>query len=101
MTTALWRACENCRAIIYQPRLTLELVQSRETVEAELSRPELTALGLGLNDIVRVRLRQVLLLDLVAHRIGAGIGVVGRMIPVDAGEGRAHRRRIPETIHAA
>jgi sulfate transport system ATP-binding protein len=41
-----------------QARLTLELVQSRETVEAEISRPELAALGVGLNDIVRVRLRQ-------------------------------------------
>jgi sulfate transport system ATP-binding protein len=41
-----------------QARLTLELVQTREIVEAEISRPELTALGIGLNDIVRVRLRQ-------------------------------------------
>jgi sulfate transport system ATP-binding protein len=41
-----------------QARLTLELVQTRETVEAEISRPELAALGAGLNDLVRVRLRQ-------------------------------------------
>jgi len=41
-----------------QARLTVELVQTRETVEAEISRPQLTALGIGLNDIVRVRLRQ-------------------------------------------
>ena len=25
MTTSLWYACDNCRAILYQPRLTLEL----------------------------------------------------------------------------
>ena len=40
-----------------QARLTLELVQTRESVEAEISRPELAALKLGLNDLVRVRLR--------------------------------------------
>ena len=41
-----------------QARLTLEQVQSREVVEAEISRAELVKLGLKLNDLVRLRLRQ-------------------------------------------
>ncbi len=41
-----------------QARLTLEQVQSREVVEAEISRPELGALNLRVNDLVRLRLRQ-------------------------------------------
>ena len=39
-------------------RLTLEQVQNRETVEAEISRTELAGLGLQVNDLVRLRLRQ-------------------------------------------
>jgi len=42
-----------------QARLTLEQVQNRETVEAEISRAELEQLGLKLNDLVLLRLRQV------------------------------------------
>ncbi|MDB6095278.1 MAG: sulfate transporter, ATPase subunit [Verrucomicrobia bacterium] len=41
-----------------QARLLIELVQTRENVEAEISRTELTSLGLKLGDIVRLRLRQ-------------------------------------------
>ena len=41
-----------------QARLTLEQVQSREIVEAEISRAELANLGLQINDLVRLRLRQ-------------------------------------------
>ena len=41
-----------------QARLSVELVQTRENVEAEISRTELTALGLGVGDLVRLRLRQ-------------------------------------------
>jgi len=41
-----------------QARLTLELVQTRDTVEAEISRSELTLLGIGVGDLVRLRLRQ-------------------------------------------
>jgi sulfate transport system ATP-binding protein len=40
-------------------RLTLEQVQNREQVEAEISRAELEQLGLKLNDLVLLRLRQV------------------------------------------
>jgi sulfate transport system ATP-binding protein len=39
-------------------RLTLEQVESRETVEAEISRIELERLGLKLNNLVLLRLRQ-------------------------------------------
>jgi sulfate transport system ATP-binding protein len=39
-------------------RLTLEQVESRETVEAEISRVELERLGLKLNNLVLLRLRQ-------------------------------------------
>jgi len=41
-----------------QARLTLEQVQNRELVEAEISRAELEHLGLKLNDLVLLRLRQ-------------------------------------------
>jgi len=41
-----------------QARLTLEQVQTRETIEAEISRAELTDLGLKVNDLVKLRLRQ-------------------------------------------
>jgi sulfate transport system ATP-binding protein len=41
-----------------QARLTLELVNSREPVEAEISRAELENLGLQAGDLVRLRLRQ-------------------------------------------
>ncbi len=41
-----------------QARLTLEQVQTREPVEVEISRTELTDLGLDVNDLVRLRLRQ-------------------------------------------
>jgi len=39
-------------------RLLLEQVQTREQVEVEISRSELADLGLGVNDLVRLRLRQ-------------------------------------------
>jgi sulfate transport system ATP-binding protein len=39
-------------------RLLLEQVQSREQVEVEISRSELADLNLGVNDLVRLRLRQ-------------------------------------------
>jgi sulfate transport system ATP-binding protein len=39
-------------------RLTLEEVQTRETIEAEISRAELADLGLKVNDLVKLRLRQ-------------------------------------------
>jgi sulfate/thiosulfate transport system ATP-binding protein len=39
-------------------RLLLEQVQTREQVEVEISRSELSDLGLGVNDLVRLRLRQ-------------------------------------------
>jgi sulfate transport system ATP-binding protein len=39
-------------------RLLLEQVQTREQVEAEISRSELAELGLQVNDLVRFRLRQ-------------------------------------------
>jgi len=41
-----------------QARLTLEQVQTREQVEAEISRIELERLQLGVNDLVLLRLRQ-------------------------------------------
>lgn len=41
-----------------QARLVLENVQSREPIEAEISRAELQRLGLGIDNLVRVRLRQ-------------------------------------------
>jgi len=41
-----------------QARLTLEQVENRETVEAEISRVELVRLGLRLNGLVLLRLRQ-------------------------------------------
>jgi len=41
-----------------QARLTLEQVESRELVEAEISRVELARLGLKLNGLVLLRLRQ-------------------------------------------
>ncbi len=41
-----------------QARLTLEQVQNRDPVEVEISRAELAELGLQVNDIVRLRLRQ-------------------------------------------
>ena len=41
-----------------QARLTLEQVDSRETVEAEISRAELNRLELKINDLVLLRLRQ-------------------------------------------
>ena len=41
-----------------QARLSLELVKGREGVEAEISRSELIALGFGVGDLVRLRLRQ-------------------------------------------
>jgi sulfate transport system ATP-binding protein len=42
-----------------QARLTLEQVQTKELVDAEISRAELDQLGLKLNDLVLLRLRQV------------------------------------------
>jgi len=39
-------------------RLLLEQVQTREHVEAEISRSELAELKLQVNDLVRLRLRQ-------------------------------------------
>lgn len=41
-----------------QARLTLEQVQTREPVEVEISRMELNQLGLQVNELVRLRLRQ-------------------------------------------
>ena len=41
-----------------QARLSLEQVQNREPVEVEISRTELATLGLKVNDLVRLRLRQ-------------------------------------------
>ncbi len=41
-----------------QARLSLEQVQTREPVEVEISRTQLESLGLKVNDIVRLRLRQ-------------------------------------------
>jgi len=41
-----------------QARLSLEQVQTRELVEAEISRTELANLDLQINDLVRLRLRQ-------------------------------------------
>ncbi|ACB75348.1 sulfate/molybdate ABC transporter ATP-binding protein [Opitutus terrae] len=41
-----------------QARLTLENVHTREPLEAEISRLELETLGLRVNDLVRVQLRQ-------------------------------------------
>jgi len=41
-----------------QARLSLEQVQNREPIEAEISRTELASLGLKVNDVVRLRLRQ-------------------------------------------
>jgi sulfate transport system ATP-binding protein len=41
-----------------QARLTLEQVQNREPVDVEISRTELQQLGLRVNDLVRLRLRQ-------------------------------------------
>ena len=40
-----------------QARVTLEQVQTRETVEAEISRTTLKELGLQVNDLVRLKLR--------------------------------------------
>jgi sulfate transport system ATP-binding protein len=39
-------------------RLLLEQVQTREQVEVEITRSELSLLGLSVNDLVRIRLRQ-------------------------------------------
>jgi sulfate transport system ATP-binding protein len=41
-----------------QARLLLEQVQTREHIEVEISRSELTGLGLHVGDLVRMRLRQ-------------------------------------------
>ena len=41
-----------------QARLTLEQIQSRETIEVEISRAEFENLGLRVNDLVKLRLRQ-------------------------------------------
>ncbi len=41
-----------------QARLSVEDVQSREAIEVEISRTELANLGLKVNDLVRLRLRQ-------------------------------------------
>lgn len=41
-----------------QARLSLEQVQNREMVDVEISRTELANLGLKVNDLVRLRLRQ-------------------------------------------
>jgi sulfate transport system ATP-binding protein len=41
-----------------QARLTIEQVQSREPLDVEISRTELANLGLKVNDLVRLRLRQ-------------------------------------------
>ncbi|MGH7997740.1 MAG: sulfate/molybdate ABC transporter ATP-binding protein, partial [Opitutaceae bacterium] len=41
-----------------QARLTLEQIDTRETVDAEISRAELAARNLKVNDVVRLRLRQ-------------------------------------------
>jgi sulfate ABC transporter, ATP-binding protein len=41
-----------------QARITLEQVQNREPVDVEISRAELAELGLQVNDLVRLRLRQ-------------------------------------------
>lgn len=41
-----------------QARLMVEQVQTREHVEVEISRSELTDLNLRVNDLVRLRLRQ-------------------------------------------
>ncbi|MDB6170570.1 MAG: sulfate transporter, ATPase subunit [Verrucomicrobia bacterium] len=41
-----------------QARLTVELVQTRESVEVEISRTELTRLGVEVGALVRLRLRQ-------------------------------------------
>ena len=38
------------------------------------------------------------LLDLLAHRVGAAVGGVGRMVPVDAAEGRAHGRGLERPV---
>jgi sulfate transport system ATP-binding protein len=46
-----------------QARLTLEHVVTREFLEAEISRAELSSLGLKTGDIVRLRLRQVRFFD--------------------------------------
>jgi sulfate transport system ATP-binding protein len=39
-------------------RLTLEQVHTRETIEAEISRTELTDLGIQVNDLVKLKLRR-------------------------------------------
>ena len=41
-----------------QARLTLEQVQNREPVEVEISRTELGSLGIRINELVKLRLRQ-------------------------------------------
>jgi sulfate transport system ATP-binding protein len=41
-----------------QARLSLEQVQTREMIDAEISRAELAELGLKVNDLVKLRLRQ-------------------------------------------
>jgi sulfate transport system ATP-binding protein len=41
-----------------QARLTLEQVHTRETIEAEISRAELTDLGIRVNDLVKLKLRR-------------------------------------------
>jgi sulfate/thiosulfate transport system ATP-binding protein len=41
-----------------QARLTLEQVQNREPVEVEISRTELGSLGIKINELVKLRLRQ-------------------------------------------
>jgi sulfate transport system ATP-binding protein len=41
-----------------QARLTLEQIHTRETVEVEISRSELVALGLKVGDLATLRLRQ-------------------------------------------
>jgi sulfate transport system ATP-binding protein len=51
-----------------QARLTLEQVQSREAIEVELSRAELENLGLKVNDLERLRLRQ-------SHSFDAGYAI--------------------------
>ena len=41
-----------------QARLSVELVQTRDNIDVEISRIELAKLGLKVNDLVRLRLRQ-------------------------------------------
>jgi hypothetical protein len=55
----------------------------------------------GMTEVpIGIGLRQIFGLHLFAHRVGAAVGGVGRVVPVDAAVGRAHGRRLERPVAA-